>query len=264
MSESRCARRYTRGTAITTANATARTGDRVPRRERGPRRRDQAVEGAVDGGLHRAGQQSAADLQPPPAVDEHQSGCPITAEDRNGVAVSAAFATGHPLSRLSDLVPLAAGLTFGGPRECPQRPLCLPGLTEVYGLHFGEVRNMPSRAATVEALVAGQIQVGLLETTDARLEQAPVVLLTDDRALQPHENVVPLVRAAVLDRLGRTAAGGPELRQRADCHGGPHRAEPGRRRQRPEPGTCRRAMVGRRLTAGRRSAQDGTGCATAE
>jgi osmoprotectant transport system substrate-binding protein len=54
----------------------------------------------------------------------------------------------------------------------------------------------------VEALVAGQIQAGLLETTDARLEQAPVVLLADDRALQPHENVVPLVRAAVLDRWG--------------------------------------------------------------
>ena len=28
---------------------------------------------------------------------------------------------------------------------------------------------MPSRAATVEALLAGQIDVGLLETTDARL-----------------------------------------------------------------------------------------------
>jgi osmoprotectant transport system substrate-binding protein len=124
------------------------------------------------------------------------------AEDQNGFAVSAAFAREHQVSRLSELAPLAAGLTFGGPPECPQRPLCLPGLTEVYGLQFRDVRNMPSRAATVEALVAGQIQVGLLETTDARLDQAPVVLLADDRALQPHENVVPLVRGAVLDRWG--------------------------------------------------------------
>src|SRR3712207_3333311 len=62
---------------------------------------------------------------------------------------------------------------------------------------------MPSRAATVEALVAGQIQVGLLETTDARLAQASVVLLADDRGLQPHENVVPLVGAEVLDRWGQ-------------------------------------------------------------
>ena len=83
------------------------------------------------------------------------------------------------------------------------RPAVLPaGLEEVYGLQFGEVRSMPSRAATVEALVSGQIDVGLLETTDARLAVAPVMLLLDDRALQPHENVVPLVRTASLDRWG--------------------------------------------------------------
>ncbi|CCH87735.1 putative glycine betaine/choline-binding (Lipo) protein of an ABC-type transport system (Osmoprotectant binding protein) [Modestobacter italicus] len=126
------------------------------------------------------------------------------AEDQNGFAVSRAFATEHGVSRLSELEPLAPGLAFGGPPECPERPLCLPGLREVYGLRFGSVVNMPSRAATVEALVAGSIQVGLLETTDARLGGggAPVVLLADDRALQPHENVVPLVRTAALERWG--------------------------------------------------------------
>jgi osmoprotectant transport system substrate-binding protein len=124
------------------------------------------------------------------------------AEDQNGFAVSNTFAAAHRVTRLSDLTPLAPGLTFGGPPECPDRPLCLPGLTEVYGLHFGQVFSMPSRSATVEALVAGQVQVGLLETTDPRLGHSPVVLLADDRGLQPHENVVPLVRAAVLERWG--------------------------------------------------------------
>ena len=61
---------------------------------------------------------------------------------------------------------------------------------------------MPSRAATVEALLSGQIDVGLLETTDARLAVAPVMLLVDDRGLQPPENVVPLVRSGRLDRWG--------------------------------------------------------------
>ncbi|WP_138734201.1 ABC transporter substrate-binding protein [Modestobacter excelsi] len=129
------------------------------------------------------------------------------AEDQNGFAVSRAFATEHGVSRLSQLEQLAPGLTFGGPPECPERPLCLPGLRAVYGLRFGTVVNMPSRSATVEALVAGSIQVGLLETTDARLGgKAPVVLLTDDRSLQPHENVVPLVRTAALDRWGHRLA----------------------------------------------------------
>ena len=61
---------------------------------------------------------------------------------------------------------------------------------------------MASRAATVEALLAGAIHVGLLETTDARLATAPLLLLEDDRSLQPHENVVPIVRTEVLDQWG--------------------------------------------------------------
>jgi osmoprotectant transport system substrate-binding protein len=127
---------------------------------------------------------------------------PAQAEDQNGFAVSSAFAAEHHVGKLSELVPLAHGLVFGAPPECPNRPLCLPGLEGVYGLHFGQVVSMSSRSATVEALVSGQIQVGLLETTDARVETAPVLLLLDDRKLQPHENVVPLVRTAVLDRWG--------------------------------------------------------------
>jgi osmoprotectant transport system substrate-binding protein len=124
------------------------------------------------------------------------------AEDQNGFSVTTAFGAENGVGRLSDLAPLAPGLVFGGPPECPERPFCLKGLEDVYGLHFGEVRSMPSRGATVEALVSGEIDVGLLETTDARLSVAPVMLLVDDLGLQPHENVVPLVRTDVLERWG--------------------------------------------------------------
>jgi osmoprotectant transport system substrate-binding protein len=124
------------------------------------------------------------------------------AEDQNGFAVTTAFGAEHGVGRLSELAALAPELVFGGPPECPERPFCLKGLEETYGLHFSEVRSMPSRGATVEALVAGDIDVGLLETTDARLAVSPVMLLVDDRGLQPHENVVPLVRTEVRDRWG--------------------------------------------------------------
>ena len=127
---------------------------------------------------------------------------PARAEDQNGFAVTTAFSVEHGVIRLSELHPLAPSLTFGGPPECPQRPFCLRGLEETYGLEFGEVRAMPSRTATVEDLRSGQIDVGLLETTDARLAVAPVVLLIDDLGLQPPENVVPLVRTAAIDRWG--------------------------------------------------------------
>jgi osmoprotectant transport system substrate-binding protein len=124
------------------------------------------------------------------------------AEDQNGFAVTRAFAAEHGLKTLSDLAPLAPDLVFGGPPECPHRPLCLRGLEQVYGMEFAEVLSMPTRAATVEALLSGHIHVGLLETTDARLAVAPVVLLADDLALQPRENVVPMVRTEMVDRWG--------------------------------------------------------------
>ena len=127
---------------------------------------------------------------------------PALAEDQNGFAVTTAFSVEHGVIRLSELRPLAPQLTFGGPPECPERPFCLRGLEETYGLRFGEVRAMPSRTATVEDLRSGQIDVGLLETTDARLAVAPVVLLIDDLGLQPPENVVPLVRTDAIDRWG--------------------------------------------------------------
>ena len=124
------------------------------------------------------------------------------AEDQNGFAVTTAFSAENDVAKLSDLADLAGSLRFGGPPECPDRPFCLLGLEDVYGLQFGEVVSMTSRAATVEALQAGLIDVGLLETTDARLTIAPIRLLIDDRGLQPSENVVPLVRTATLDRFG--------------------------------------------------------------
>ncbi len=124
------------------------------------------------------------------------------AEDQNGFVVTTEFSAAESVGKLSDLVELAPFLTFGGPPECADRPFCLPGLQETYGLDFGEVLSMPSRAATVEALLNGRINVGLVETTDARLAVSPIRLLIDDRQLQPPENVVPLVRTATLDRWG--------------------------------------------------------------
>lgn len=124
------------------------------------------------------------------------------AQDRNGVVVSAAFATQHGVGRISDLRGLDATLTFGGPPECPQRPYCLLGLRSRYGLAFKTFIPMPSRAVTAEALTSGEISVGILETTDGRLGRGDLVLLTDDRGLQPPENVVPVVRREILQQYG--------------------------------------------------------------
>ena len=123
------------------------------------------------------------------------------AEDVNAFAVRSDFARRHGLGSLSDLRPLAGGLTFGGPPECAARRYCLPGLEQTYGLRFAAFRPQPSRGATATALESGEIDVGLLETTYGRLGDR-LLLLADDRSLQPQENLVPVVRTEVVRRYG--------------------------------------------------------------
>jgi len=128
---------------------------------------------------------------------------PAAAEDRNTVVVTEATADRLGLQDVSDLIAEAPGLRFGGPPECPTRPLCLPGLEETYGLRFREFVALDAGGpVTVQALDAGQVDVALLFTTDPRIDDG-LVALADDRALQPAENVTPLLHRGVLRRWGR-------------------------------------------------------------
>jgi osmoprotectant transport system substrate-binding protein len=126
------------------------------------------------------------------------------AQDRNGFVVSGELAREHDLEKLSDLVPLAGELVLGGPPECPQRPLCLKGLENVYDLHFARFEATASRSTTARALQTGEIDVGMIDTTDPNMVKPgnDLVQLADDKQLQPADNVVPVVRREVVDAYG--------------------------------------------------------------
>jgi osmoprotectant transport system substrate-binding protein len=124
------------------------------------------------------------------------------AEDRNGFVVTGDLARRRSLERISDLRPIARELIFGGPPECPDRPLCLGGLREVYDLQFKRFEAMPSRQVTAAALETDEIDVGMLETTDGNLAERDLVQLQDDRQLQPAENIVPMVRNEIVNAYG--------------------------------------------------------------
>jgi osmoprotectant transport system substrate-binding protein len=125
------------------------------------------------------------------------------AEDANTFVVSRRTADRHHLATLSDVAPVSSQLTFGGPPECASRPLCLVGLQRVYGIRFKEVVSLDAGGPlTRQALANGVVDVALLFTTDPAIAGDSVVELVDDRALQPAENVTPLIRTAVLDRRG--------------------------------------------------------------
>lgn len=132
---------------------------------------------------------------------------PAPAEDENAIVVTRATAERLHLSTISDLAPAASGLTFGGPPECVTRPLCLPGLKERYGITFARfVAVDPSRPLAGEALATGEVDVALLFTTDQEIAARDLVILQDDRGLQPADNVTPIVRTDVLQRFGAGVA----------------------------------------------------------
>ena len=130
-------------------------------------------------------------------------GRPAAAQDGNAIVVTAATAARYRLGTISSLAAVANRLVFGGPPECPERAYCLPGLRLSYGLRFRQFVALDADGPlTRQALAAGDISVALLFTTDPAIAAQHLVVLTDDRGLQPAENVVPVLRRATADRYG--------------------------------------------------------------
>jgi osmoprotectant transport system substrate-binding protein len=128
---------------------------------------------------------------------------PAPAQDANAIVVTAATAARYGLRSIADLARVAPGLVFGGPPECPGRAYCLPGLKRAYGLRFKTFTPLDAGGPlTLQALEAGYIDVALLFTTDPSIRARHLVILADDRGLQPAENITPLVRRDVIARYG--------------------------------------------------------------
>jgi len=128
---------------------------------------------------------------------------PAAAENRNGMVVTAGTAADLELRTISDLAPWSGSMVFGGPPECPERDLCLPGLEQIYGLHFESFLPLDTGGPlSADAIQRGTVDVGMLFTTDGTLAGDDLVLLRDDRHLQPAESVTPIVRADTLERFG--------------------------------------------------------------
>jgi osmoprotectant transport system substrate-binding protein len=125
------------------------------------------------------------------------------ATDQNGFVVTQATASSKNLKKISDLAPYAKDMILGGPPECPspQRPFCLTGLKNVYGLTFKDFKPLDTGGPlTITALEGKQIDVGLLFTSDPSIVAKNFVLLEDDKHLQLADNIAPVVRNALLQK----------------------------------------------------------------
>ncbi len=122
------------------------------------------------------------------------------AVDSNALVVTQDTASKYGLSKISDLQTVAGDLVFGGPPECPERPFCLIGLQDTYGLSFAEFKPLDTGGPiTVAALESGEIDVGLLFSSDGAIAAKGFVVLDDDLRLQPADNIIPVARTEIAD-----------------------------------------------------------------
>ena len=125
---------------------------------------------------------------------------PSPAQDQNTFVANAQTAQRYRLTTMSSLAAVANHLTLGGPPECPQRPYCLQGLKDIYGILFWDFVPLDAGGPqTVEALRNNDVQIGLLFSTDPSIESNGFVPLVDDKHLQDAENITPVIRTAVLN-----------------------------------------------------------------
>ena len=127
---------------------------------------------------------------------------PAAAQDQNGLAVTRATADRYHLVTIGDLARVEGGLSLAGPSECLNRPLCELGLEKTYGLSFSRFLPLDAEDQRATALVEGVATTAIIFTTDGALASGDLVLLQDDRRLQPPENVIPVVSTRAMARYG--------------------------------------------------------------
>jgi osmoprotectant transport system substrate-binding protein len=124
---------------------------------------------------------------------------PSDATDQNAFFVTEKFATDNNLTTLSDFAALGGPIKLGAPPDCEGRADCEGGLTKVYGFKISEIVPLDFGSAQVkDAVKNGDVDMGETGTTDGSLADQGLVLLEDDKGIQPAQNLTPAVNADFL------------------------------------------------------------------
>jgi osmoprotectant transport system substrate-binding protein len=123
------------------------------------------------------------------------------AVDSNAFVVTQETADRLNLSKVSDLTD---DLTLGGPADCPENASCIPGLIDSYDLDLSANFTPLDGGGplTVAALDKGDIDVGVIFSTDGVIADKGWVVLEDDNGLINADNIIPVTTQAVIDAYG--------------------------------------------------------------
>lgn len=124
---------------------------------------------------------------------------PTNAVDERAFAVTAKLAKVNELTTLSDLGRLGISIRLAADAGCATLPTCQPGLLSTYGIKVGTLDPLGvDTLAGIHAVLNRKDQVTVVLTTDAAVTDNKLVILTDDKHLQPADNVVPIVNSKSL------------------------------------------------------------------
>jgi osmoprotectant transport system substrate-binding protein len=119
---------------------------------------------------------------------------PSEATDTNAFFVTQDYSDENSVTKLSDLE--GESIVLAGAPDCEGRTDCEGGLSDVYGIDVTEVIATGfGGAATYKSVTEGESQLGLTATTDGSLEAQGLVLLEDDKQIQPAQNLVPAINS---------------------------------------------------------------------
>ncbi|HVB42472.1 MAG TPA: ABC transporter substrate-binding protein [Streptosporangiaceae bacterium] len=119
---------------------------------------------------------------------------PSSAQDKDSVTVTQAFAAQHHVTSIAQLKSLAGSMIMGGPPEFKTRTDGLVGLARSYGLHFRGFDPLDeSGPITLAALQDGKVQAADVFTTTPQIITDHLVALADPKSNFAAQNVLPLV-----------------------------------------------------------------------
>lgn len=122
---------------------------------------------------------------------------PSEATSQNAYFVTEEFSEAEGVTKLSDLE--GQQITLAAAPDCKGRDDCEAGLTDVYGI---DIKLLPLGYAspeTFQAVLEGEAQLGQTGTLDGTLDDQGLVLLEDDRGIQPAQNLIPAVSTEFLE-----------------------------------------------------------------
>ncbi|MGI8433251.1 MAG: ABC transporter substrate-binding protein [Nocardioidaceae bacterium] len=126
---------------------------------------------------------------------------PAEATDANAFFVTKKFADQNSLKTLSDLGALNKPVVLAAAPDCEGRTDCAGGLSKAYGINISKVLPLGyASAQTYESVLKGESQVGETSTTDGSLASQGLVLLKDDKGIQPAQNLIPAVSTDFLKK----------------------------------------------------------------